>query len=252
MENLRVSTAQHVCEVEISRPQTKNSFSTEMYAGFSEVLRKADADDEVRVLLVHGAEGNFSSGNDLKDFAQNPPTTSDSGPFEFLQALAVFRKPMIAAVDGFAVGIGATMLLHCDLVYATERAKFVLPFVNLALVPEAGSTLLLPQRAGHRLASELLLFGEPFDTRTAIQAGLVNRVVPGDELLAFVRKRAAQLAAKPPAAVRETKALLKSHDAESLDRCIRVEAETFLRLLAEPHAQEAIHAFLEKRKPDFE
>jgi len=252
MENLKVSTARRVCEVEISRPKTKNSFSTAMYADFSEVLRTADADDEVRVLLVHGAEGNFSSGNDLKDFAENPPTGSDNGPFDFIKALTEFSKPMIAAVDGFAVGIGATMLLHCELVYATERAKFVLPFVNLALVPEAGSTLLLPQRAGHRLASELLLFGEPFDTATAIQAGLVNRLVPADELLPFARKRASQLAAKPPAAVRETKALLKAQQAESLERCVHTEAEIFLRLLAEPHAQEAIHAFLEKRKPDFE
>ena len=252
MDNLRVSTVDRVCEVEIARPKTKNSFSTAMYAGFAELLRKADADHEVRVLLVHGAEGNFSSGNDLKDFAENPPADSDSGPFHFIHALAEFSKPMIAAVDGFAVGIGSTMLLHCDLVYATERAKFVLPFVNLALVPEAGSTLLLPQRAGHRLASELLLFGEPFDAETAIAAGLVNRIVPTDELLPFCRKRATQLAAKPPAAVRETKALLKAQQAEPLDHCIRTEGETFLRLLAEPHAQEAIHAFLEKRKPRFE
>jgi len=252
MENLNVTTADRVCEVEISRPKTKNSFSAAMYADFAELLRKVDVDDEVRVLLVHGAEGNFSSGNDLKDFADNPPSNTSEGAFQLLHGLAVFSKPMIAAVDGFAVGIGSTLLLHCDLVYATERAKFVLPFVNLALVPEAGSTQLLPQRAGHRLASELLLFGEPFDSETAIQAGLVNRVVPSSELLAFARKRAAQLAAKPPAAVRETKALLKAAGAESLTQCINTEGETFLRLLAEPHAQEAIHAFLEKRKPKFD
>jgi len=252
MENLQVSTADRICEVEISRPKTKNSFSTAMYAGFTEVLRKADADDDVRVLLVHGAEGNFSSGNDLKDFVQNPPTGVDSAVFQFMHAIAGFSKPIIAAVDGFAVGIGSTMLLHCDLVYATERSKFVLPFVNLALVPEAGSTQLLPQRAGHRLASELLLFGEPFDAETAIRAGLVNRVVPSEELLAFAQKRAAQLAAKPPAAVRETKALLKAPQTESLARCMDTEGQMFIRLLAEPHAQEALSAFLEKRKPKFD
>ncbi len=140
-EDLRITTADGVCEVQISRPNTKNSFLTTMYSDFAATLERADADGDVRVVLVHGDGGNFSSGNDLKDFVENPPTSAQSTVFRFMQTLHGFSKPIIAAVDGFAVGVGTTMLLHCDIVYATPRSKFLLPFMNLAVVPEAASTL---------------------------------------------------------------------------------------------------------------
>ncbi len=247
-EDLRITTADGVCEIQISRPESKNSFGGTMYRDFASALERVEADDEVRVVLVHGAEGNFSSGNDLRDFVHNPPTSAQSMVFRFMQTLHAFSKPIMAAVDGFAVGIGTTMLLHCDIVYATPGAKFLLPFMNLAVVPEAASTLLLPRHAGLRLASEMLLFGEVFDVETASAAGLVSRVVPPDELLSHARSRASQLAKRPPQVVRETKALLKRELAEAIAARIDVEAELFCKTLREPPAQAAIERFLRRKK----
>jgi enoyl-CoA hydratase/carnithine racemase len=219
-----------------------------MYGELTRALDGADADDVVHVVLVHGEGGNFSSGNDLKDFVENPPTSAQSPVFRFLQRLHAFGKPVIAAVDGFAVGIGTTMLLHCDVVYATPRSKFLLPFINLAVVPEAASTLLLPRAAGLRLASEILFFGEVFDVQTASAAGLVSRVIPEEELLGHARKRAAQLAKQPAGVVRATKALLKQELNPAIAERIDVEAETFCKTLREPAARAAIEAFLSKKK----
>lgn len=247
-EDLRITTADGVCEVQISRPNTKNSFLTTMYSDFAATLERADADGDVRVVLVHGDGGNFSSGNDLKDFVENPPTSAQSTVFRFMQTLHGFSKPIIAAVDGFAVGVGTTMLLHCDIVYATPRSKFLLPFMNLAVVPEAASTLLLPRGAGLRLASEMLLFGDVFDVQTASAAGLVSRVIPEDELLGHAKKRAAQLAKKPTGVVRATKALLKRELNEAIAERIDTEAEIFCKTLQEPAAQAAIDAFLNKKR----
>ena len=247
-KDLQITTTDGVCEVQISRPKTKNSFLTTMYSDFAAILEEADADDDVRVVLVYGDGGNFSSGNDLADFVENPPTSARSTVFRFMQALHGFSKPVIAAVDGFAVGIGTTMLLHCDIVYATPRAKFLLPFMNLAIVPEAASTLLLPRGAGHRLASEMLLFGDVFDVEAASTAGLVSRIIPEDELIAHAKKRAAQLAKKPTGVVRATKALLKCELNEAITERIDTEAEIFCRTLQEPPAQAAIEAFLNKKK----
>jgi enoyl-CoA hydratase/carnithine racemase len=247
-EDLQITTADGVCEVQISRPKTKNSFLTTMYSEFAATLERVDADDDVRVVLVHGEAGNFSSGNDLKDFIENPPTSAQSTVFRFMQTLHGFSKPIIAAVDGFAVGIGTTMLLHCDVVYATPRSKFLLPFMNLAVVPEAASTLLLPRDAGLRLASEMLLFGDVFDVETASAAGLVSRVIPEDELLGHAKKRAAQLSKKPASVVRETKALLKRELSAAIAERIDAEAEIFCKMLQAPPAQAAIAAFVNKKK----
>jgi enoyl-CoA hydratase/carnithine racemase len=247
-EDLRVSSSDGICEVRISRPKTKNSFLTTMYGELTGILDAADADDGVRVVLVHGEDGNFSSGNDLRDFVENPPTSAQSAVFRFIQRLHSFSKPIIAAVDGFAVGIGTTMLLHCDLVYATPRSKFLLPFMNLAVIPEAASTLLLPRGAGLRLASEMLFFGDVFDVQTASTAGLVSQVIPAEDLLAHARKRAAQLAGQPVGVVRATKALLKRELNAAIAERIDMEAEAFCKTLREPAAQAAIEAFLTKKK----
>lgn len=247
-EDFQIETADGICEIQITRPKTKNSFVSTMYRELAEALERMEADDDVRVVLIHGAGDDFSSGNDLRDFVHNPPTSAQSAVFRFMQTLHGFSKPIIAAVDGFAVGIGATMLLHCDIVYATPRAKFLLPFINLAVVPEAASTLLVPRTAGLRVASELLLFGEVFDVETASAAGLVSRLVPESELLPHARKRAAQLAKRAPSVVRETKALLKRELSEAIAERIDLEAELFCKTLREPPAQEAIQAFLNKTK----
>ena len=246
-EDLQITTADGVCEVQISRPKTKNSFLTTMYSEFAATLERVDADDDVRVVLVHGEAGNFSSGNDLQDFIENPPTSAQSTVFRFMQTLHGFSKPIIAAVDGFAVGIGTTMLLHCDVVYATPRSKFLLPFMNLGVVPEAASTLLLPRDAGLRLASEMLLFGDVFDVHTASAAGLVSKVVAEEELLGHAKKRASQLAKKPLGVVLETKALLKRELNAAIAERIDAEAEIFCKTLQEPPAQAAIAAFVNKR-----
>ena len=247
-EDLIVAIADGVCEVQIARPQTKNSFLASTYADLRELLERVDRDDAVSVVLFYGQGEDFSSGDDLEDFLENPPTSAQSIAIRFMHTLHSFSKPLIAAVDGFAVGIGTTMLFHFDIVYATETAKFLMPFVNLALVPEAASTLLLPQRAGLRLASELVYFAEAFDTEVAERAGLVSRIVPRDELLSFARKQAAVLASKPVAAVRATKKLLRQEHADAIAERIDAEAEVFCKMLQEPPAQAAIRKFLNKNE----
>lgn len=247
-DDLEIQIANGVCEIQIHRPSTKNSFVHAMYREFAEVLEQVEGDDDVRVILVYGADENFSSGNDLEDFVLNPPTSAKSPAFRFMRTLHEFGKPLLAAVDGFAVGIGTTMLLHCDVVYATPRAKFLLPFLNLGVVPEAASTLLLPRAAGLRLASEMLLFGEAFDVVTALAAGLVSRVIEPGQLMTHARSRAAQLAQRPANVVRQTKAMLKRELDEMVAERIDIEAELFCATLREPPAQEAIQAFLRKKK----
>jgi enoyl-CoA hydratase/carnithine racemase len=250
-ENVKSSTDNGICILTIARPKAKNAFSIAMYAGLMDAVKAADADPAVDVIVLRGEGGNFSSGNDLKDFLQNPPTGPESTVFQFMHAVADLTKPIIAQVEGFAVGIGSTILLHCDLVYASETAKLTLPFVNLGLVPEAASSFFLPRLVGHQRASEILFFGEPFDAATACSLGLVNQVVPSDRIDAFVYERARTLAEKPADALRATKALLKKHWHERMLTHLDEEARVFCRLLREPNCHEAIHAFFEKRKPSF-
>ena len=241
----------NVLSLRFNRPEKKNALTLAMYDALVAAMRDAEGRDDVRVLLLSGSGGTFTSGNDLADFAANPQAGEDSSVMRFLFAMQALSKPVVAAVDGLAVGVGATMLLHCDLVYAADRARFLMPFVNLGLCPENAASLLLPLRAGGLLANELLLFGEPFDAKTAQEAGLVNRIVPAAEVLAIAQERAAALATKPPAALRATKRLLKEAQGTSVVEAIQREAKVFAERLSSPEAQEAFTAFFEKRKPDF-
>ena len=240
-----------VLHIGIRRPEKRNALTLAMYRDLCQALAAGDEDPRVRVLLLHGTADCFTSGNDLGDFLRTPPQGEESPVFRFLQAISGAEKPLLAAVNGPAVGIGTTLLLHCDLVYAGESALFQLPFVNLGLCPEAASSYLLPRLLGHRRAAELLLLGEPFTALQAEAAGLVNRVVPDAEVLAFALGRAAALAEKPPAAVRRTKALLKAPVAESVATALSREGQVFVERLASPEAAEALAAFFERRRPDF-
>jgi enoyl-CoA hydratase/carnithine racemase len=201
--------------------------------------------------MLTGSPDCFTSGNDLSDFLTAPPKGNDSPVFRFLTAISTARKPLVAAVSGLAVGVGVTMLLHCELVFAGSGASFQMPFVNLGLCPEAGSTLLLPLMMGHQRAAELLLLGETFGVEQAREAGIVNRICPEAELMATAQARALQLAAQPAAAVRLAKALLKRDYAAPLQETIQEEGRLFMERLKSPEAGEALMAFMERRKPDF-
>lgn len=233
------------------RPEKKNALNLAMYAALAAAFRRADDDDAVRVLLLAGSEGCFTSGNDLADFMSSPPTGEESPVMQFLYAISQARKPIVAAVGGTAVGVGATMLLHCDLVYAGAGALFQMPFVNLGLCPEAGSTLLLPRMMGYQRAAELLLLGEPFGAETAREVGIVNVVCPDGELMETARRKARQLAAQPAAAVRLAKNLLKRGDAAAVRETIAEEGVRFVERLRSPEAAEALQAFMQRRSPDF-
>lgn len=242
-----------VVDIEIARPAKKNALTAAMYESLIEGLRGADADPDVRVVTLFGRGGDFTAGNDIGDFLASAATIDPltSPPARFIETVATLSKPLVAAVDGRAVGVGATILLHCDLVYATESARLSMPFVSLGLVPEAASSLLLPARVGHAIASEMLLLGTALDARRAAALGLVNDVVATtEELVALVRARADELAAKPPRSVRTTKALLKGDSAAMLAR-MREEAHLFAEAMRAPEATEAFTAFLERRAPDF-
>jgi enoyl-CoA hydratase/carnithine racemase len=230
------------------RPDKKNAFTHAMYTAAHEALLAADKDEAVRVVVLTGADGAFTAGNDLGDFLQHPPTGEDSPVFRYLRALVDLSKPVVAAVDGAAVGIGTTMLLHCDYVLATERARFSMPFVNLGLCPEGASSLLLPRMAGLALASELLMFGEPFDAATALRAGLVNRVVPAGLLAETTAERARALASKPVQALQVTKRLLREPLRAEVRAALSREGAEFIQRLASPEARDAFTAFLSKRK----
>lgn len=250
-EDVKVGRADGICELRFDRPARKNAITAAMYAALADALEQAAADGAVRVALVTGSQEAFTAGNDLGDFLNNPPTGPESPVHRFLRALAAFPKPLVAAVCGPAVGIGTTMLLHCDLVYAGDNASLSLPFVNLGLCPEAGSSLLLPALAGHQRAAEKLLLGEPFDAVEARELGIVNRVLPAAEVEAFARSQAAKLASRPLSSLIATKALMKQPRAEAVREAMLREGEVFGRMLREPAAREAFSAFLEKRKPDF-
>lgn len=253
-DNILVSAAAGVLEIRFNRADKKNAFTEAMYAGIVEALERAEADASVRVILLSGEGGAFSAGNDLQDFMQNPPDLddkADAGPvMRFMRALSTTRKIVVAAVQGPAVGVGATLLLHCDLVLAADNARLSFPFINLGLVPEFGSTLLLPQRIGYHQAAELTLLGEPVDAATAQRLGLVNRVVPLAELQEAARGVARKLAAKAPAALLLTKQLLKSAAGSVPERIVE-EAGHFARRLRTAEFKEAATAFFEKRAPDF-
>ena len=240
-----------VLRIEFNRPEKKNAITAAMYGALADALLAADADDAVRVVLIHGKPEVFTSGNDLADFLANPPRGEDGAPFRFLRAISRFGKPVVAAVSGAAIGIGTTLLLHCDLVYAAIGTRFALPFVNLALVPEAASSFLLPRLAGWPRAAELLLLGEPFSAEKAREIGLVNEIVAPEGLLETAMATAQKLAQKPPGALRLTKALMKDGLIAQVEQAMSREGKIFAGRLNSPEAKEAFSAFLEKRKPDF-
>ena len=242
-----------ILRVEIRRPDKKNALTGPMYAVLADAFEAAERDPGVRVVLIHGRPGVFTAGNDLADFLETPPINDDPPPpvFRFLEAFRILSKPFVAAVSGVAVGVGTTMLLHCDLIYAGASAKFQLPFVNLGLCPEAASSLLLPALAGHARAAEILLLGEPFDAAKALEIGLINAVVPDAGVLEHAMAQARKLASQPAASVRLTKQLMKRAQAALVEQTMREEGRHFKLRLVSPEAKEAFSAFFEKRKPDF-
>lgn len=240
-----------VMTLTLNRVDKKNSFTTLMYGVMADALDAASRDSAVRVVVIQGHESVFSAGNDIGDFLKNPPSTQDAPVFRFLRGISSFPKPVVAAVCGPAVGIGTTLLLHCDLVYAGDNAAFSLPFVNLGLCPEAASSFLLPQLMGYPRAAEALLLGEPFTAETALEVGLINRVVPPTEVNALAQRQALKLAAKPLASLLETKRLMKKGSAAIVAERVAEEGASFGRMLQEPAAREAFTAFMEKRRPDF-
>ncbi|MDD2923587.1 enoyl-CoA hydratase [Rhodoferax sp.] len=240
-----------VTTLTLNRVDKKNSLTTAMYTALADALELAQADERVRVVVFQGHETVFSAGNDIADFLKAPPVSPDVPVFRFLRTLSTFPKPVVAAVCGPAVGIGTTMLFHCDLVYAGDNAAFSMPFVNLGVCPEAASSLLAPQRMGYVRAAEALMLGEPFMAEAALEMGLISRIVPPTEVNALAQRQASKLAAKPTAALREVKRLMKQGQAAQVAQCMAEEAAVFGRMLGEPAAKEAFGAFLEKRKPDF-
>ena len=235
----------------INRVAKKNSITAAMYGAMADALETANHDAAVRVVVIQGHESVFSAGNDIADFLNKPPSTPDAPVFRFLRGISSFPKVIVAAVCGPAVGIGTTLLLHCDLVYAGDNAAFSMPFVNLGLCPEAASSLLVPQMMGYHRAAEALLLGEPFMAEAALEVGLVNRIVPPTECNGIAQTQARKLAAKPLSALMETKRLMKKGQAAQIAAQMDEEFASFGRMLREPAAREAFAAFMDKRKPDF-
>jgi len=250
-EPVLVTRAEGVCEVRFNRPEKRNAITFRMYQQLTRALTEAEADDAVRAVLLSGEGASFCAGNDLQDFLTGPPFSGAHPAMEFLRNLATFGKPLLAAVHGQTVGIGVTMLLHCDLVVAVRSTQLSLPFVALGLVPEAASSLLLPRLVGYQRAAELLLLGQPFDADKAYAAGFVTAIVPEKELLERARAGALAVAALPPAAVRATKALMRGRFINRVSEAMTDEGKVFAERLNSPEAREAMTAFFEKRKPDF-
>ncbi len=246
-----VSLDGHILTLRMNRPEKRNALNAEMYAALAAGLQRANEDPQVRVAVITGGPGCFTAGNDILDFVGNPPHDESHPVMQFLNRLADSEKPLIAAVNGVAVGVGTTLLLHCDLAYAAENARFHLPFVNLGLCPEAGSSFLLPLRTGSHRAAEAILLGQPFDAATALSWGLVNRLTAPGEAETAAMDAARRMAEQPPAAIRAARQLLRAPLRSPLRDALRREAEAFAARLSSPEAAEAFQAFMERRKPDF-
>jgi enoyl-CoA hydratase/carnithine racemase len=249
--SIKTATFNGVATIEIARPEKKNALTMAMYTAMADALRAAQADSAVRSVLITGQPGVFTSGNDLEDFMQRPPQGLDSPVFQFMLALLECEKPVVAAVTGAAIGIGTTMLLHCDFVYVSDEARLAMPFVGLGLVPEYGSSLLVSQLVGHAKAAEKLLLGDPFTGAAAVECGLANAVLPTSEVVNHARRVAERFNTLPPGAVRDSKRLMRAPQREQVRAVIASEAAIFSERLRSPEAQEAFQAFFQKRKPDF-
>jgi enoyl-CoA hydratase/carnithine racemase len=247
-QNISLTLDNGVFILQINRPDKKNALTQTMYAALAQGIKAADEDVDVRVILIRGTQDCFTSGNDVNDFVKSPDMGVERPSVQFMKAIGHARKPVIAAVGGLAIGIGTTLLLHCDLVYAAEDAFLQLPFTRLGLCPEAGSSLLLPQILGHQRASELLLLGERFSAQKARDYGIVNEVLPSAAYLEHAMTKARELAQLPADAVRTSKALIKRNQGNPLDDTIQAELIQFARLLQSPDAQAVFQAFLNKKK----
>jgi enoyl-CoA hydratase/carnithine racemase len=240
-----------ILRIQLNRPSKKNAMTSAMYIAMADLLEAAAKDDGVRVVLWHGAGDSFCAGNDLDDFLKNPPGPQDSPQSRLINAFIAFDKPIVAAVRGAAIGGGTTMLTHCDFVYASETAKFQMPFINLALVPEFGATFSVPMRAGYLRAAELLQLGLPFDAKQALELGFVTRVVPDSRLLETATETAQKLAEKPAAALQASKRLMKKPWRDALLEAAKAENSEFSVRVRSADSKEAITAFFERRPPDF-
>lgn len=251
--SIRTATLNGVATIEIARPEKKNALTAAMYQAMADALLAAHANAAVRAVLITGQPGIFTSGNDVEDFVSRGTSgkVEESPALRFMRALIGIDKPVVAAVTGAAIGIGTTLLLHCDLVYVSDQARLAMPFVGLGLVPEFGSSLILPRLMGTVRAAEKLLLGDPFTGADAVEAGIANAVLPAGEVVNHARRVAERFNALPPGAVRETKKLLRRTGVDEVLKTIALEGEVFARRLRSPEAKEAFQAFLEKRKPDF-
>jgi enoyl-CoA hydratase/carnithine racemase len=252
MSDIVTERSGNILRIQLNRPSRKNAMTVAMYNTMADLLNDAAKDNEVRVVLWHGAGDSFSAGNDIQDFLKNPPGAGESPQARLIEALINFDKPIVAAVQGAAIGGGTTMLTHCDFVFAGESAKFQMPFVNLALVPEFGSSYTVPARIGHLRAAELILLGLPFNAKRAAELGLVTQVLTDQDLLVTATQTARDLAKKPPAALQACKRLMKSSTRDQLERAVKLENEEFSARVRSAEAKEAFTAFIEKRKPNFE
>lgn len=249
--SIKTATLNGVATIEIARPEKKNAITVDMYAAMAAALGAANTEPAVRAVLITGQPGIFTSGNDLEDFMLRPKQGMDSPVFQFMKALTACEKPVIAAVTGAAIGIGTTLLLHCDFVYVSDEARLAMPFTSLGLVPEFASSLVLPQLLGHVKAAEKLLLGDPFTPQDAVDLGLANAVLPAGEVVNHARRIAERFNSLPPGAVRDSKRLMRRASAAAVLETIAVEGSVFQERLTNPEAREAFSAFFQKRKPDF-
>jgi len=245
--DIAISRDQGVLALGLNRPQKLNAITREMYATLAREINGANGDDEIGSVLIYGEGDDFTSGNDLNDFLEHPPTGDESPVWHFLTAIRDFSKPLVAAISGRAVGVGVTMLFHCDYVIAGRNSKLSMPFVNLGLVPEAGSSYLLPLIAGHQRAAEMFMLGEVFSAQRGYEAGFINEVVDEEEVAVRAGERAKHLADQPRTAIRETKRLLRHDHKEQLTAVMAEEAKLFTAALASDEAREAFMKFLMKR-----
>jgi enoyl-CoA hydratase/carnithine racemase len=250
--DILTSKANGILTIEFNRPEKKNAITSAMYQSMADALKDAESDTTIRSIVIIGKPEIFTAGNDLEDFLKNSSAEVGDRPVaQFMRALSGASKPVVAAVAGNAVGIGTTMLMHCDLVYAAENAKFSMPFTQLGLCPEFASSMLFPQMVGYQRAAEKLLLGEAFSAQEAYEMGLVSRVVPVVDLVAFAHAKAVTLAALPASSLRVTKRLMKTAQAASVQERMMEENRHFGEMLGANEAKEAFTAFFEKRKPDF-
>jgi len=251
MSDIVTERSGSILRVQLNRPAKKNAMTSAMYDTIADLLNAAAKDDDIRVVLWHGAGDSFCAGNDLEDFLKNPMGPGDTPQSRLIDALINFDKPIVAAVHGAAIGGGTTMLTHCDFVYAGESAKFQMPFINLALVPEFGTSYSIPARIGYLRAAELIQLGQPFDGQRAAELGLVTRVVPDQKLLSTATETAQKLAEKPASTLQACKRLMRQPVRPHLQQAAKLENEEYAVRLRSADAKEAFTAFFQKRQPNF-